>query len=83
MFREYTLPTGASLVGAGSAFCALFIFAKEGIGLGDALLIAFMSATMGAAFFYFVAMQILKTFGLFPDTTVEEFHRFLWSDDPR
>ena len=82
MFSAYTLPSGLALIGATlTPFCSLFLFAKEGTGFADAMLIALMSATMGATVFYYTGVQLLTTFGLPRDATMQEFHRFMMGDD--
>jgi hypothetical protein len=82
LFDAYTLPSGLALIGATFVpLCSLFLFARPGTGLGDAMLIAFMSATMGAAIFYYTGVQLLSTFGLPRDATMREFHRFMKTDN--
>ena len=78
MLISYTLPMGLSLWGATlTPLFSLFIFARPGMGFGDAFLTALMSATMAAAFFYYVGFQLLREFGLPSDTTMSEFHNFM------
>lgn len=47
------------------------------MGFGDAFLTALMSATMAAAVFYYAGLQLLRCFGLPPDTTMLEYHKFM------
>jgi hypothetical protein len=78
IFNSYTLPGGLSLGGAIlTPFCSLFLFARDGMGFGDAVLTGLMSATMAAAVFYYTGIELLKTFGLPRDTTMLEFHKFM------
>src|SRR5882757_168069 len=75
---SYPLAFGLSLWGAFLAsLSSVFLFARPEIGFGDVLLTVLMSATMGAAVFYYAGSQLLKDHGLPPDTTMIEFHRFL------
>jgi hypothetical protein len=78
----YTLPGGLALIGVTFAsLWSLVLFAMAGRGLADAMLIALTSATMAAAVFYYGGVQLLKTFGLPRDATMQEFHRFMTTDD--
>lgn len=78
MLISYTLPTGLSLWGATlTPLCSLFIFGRLGMGFGDAFLTALMSATMAAAVFYYTGFQLLREFGLPPDTTMLQFQEFM------
>jgi hypothetical protein len=78
MLISYTLPIGLSLWGAALTLpCSLFIFGRPEMGFSDAFLTALMSATMAAAPFYYAGSQLLRGFGLPPDTTMTEFHEFM------
>ena len=78
MLISYTLPIGLSLWGATlTPLCSLFLFGRPGMGFGDAFLTALMSATMAAAVFYYAGLQLLRGFGLPPDTTMLEYHKFM------
>ncbi|MBR1193903.1 hypothetical protein JQ609_12090 [Bradyrhizobium sp. AUGA SZCCT0169] len=82
LFDAYTLPSGLALIGATlTPLCSLFLFAPASTGLADAMLIAFMTASLAAAVFYYTGVQLLSTFGLPRDATMREFHRFITSDN--
>jgi hypothetical protein len=78
---SYTLPTGLSLWGAApTPLFSLFIYARAGMGFGDAFLTALMTATMAAVFCY-TGFSLLRQFGLPADRAMLEFHKFMRGDE--